>query len=210
MTLSTRQIRLIVAFAGINVLLAVGGWLALVSPQRHQAATAAANAQLAQTQLAVLLGQTAQGPTKQPVIHTADLYSLDTALPSQADQPDLLFELDRVAKASGVDIISISPQAAQAAAAGYTTVPINLNLDGTYYELTGFLRNLRLLVSERHGRLVANGPLFAVTSIAFSPGTDKNDAPATVALQAFYYGVTAGATPPVNTTATDTTTTTGG
>jgi hypothetical protein len=208
MTLSSRQLRLIAAFAGLNILLVVVGWIALVSPQRHDASTAAANAQLAQSQLDALLGQGSHGPTKQPAIHTAGLYSLDTALPSQADQPDLLFELDRLAKASGVDVLSISPQAAQASATGYTVVPINLSLNGSYFKVTGFLRTLRLLVSEQHGRLVANGPLFAVTSVALTPGADKNEAPATVGIVAYFYGVTGGATPPASTT--DTTTTTGG
>jgi hypothetical protein len=212
MTLSTRQIRLLAAFAGINILLVLGGWMTLVSPQRHDAATAAAAAQLAQTQLDVLNGvNSSPGPAKQPEIHTADLYSLDTALPSQADQPNLLLELDRMAKAAGVDVLSISPQTGQASANGYTAVPISLSVNGTYFKLTTFLRNLRMLVAEQHGRLVAHGPLFAVTAVTFSPGTGKgHEVPATVSLEAFYYGVTAGASAPASTTATDTTTTTGG
>jgi hypothetical protein len=212
MTVSTRQFRLIAVLVGLNLLLVVGGWMVLVSPQRHDAATAAAQAQLAQNQLAELIGANS-GPhvrVKQPEIHTADLYTLDTALPAQADQPSLLLELSRLAKMSGVTIISISPQSAQANASGYTAVPINLNVNGSYFKLTGLLQRLRLLVSEHHGRLVANGPLFAVTSATFSPGAKKGQAAATVGLEAFYYGVTAGATPPASTTSTDTTTTTTG
>ena len=210
MTLSTRQIRLIAAFAGLNVLLVVVGWMMLVAPQRQDASAAAAKEQLAQSQLAALIGQSSgsHGPTKQPEIHTAGLYTLDTALPAQADQPNLLLELDRLAKASHVQLIGISPQSAQATGTGYTVVPINLTLNGSYFDLTGFLRTLRTLVSEQHGRLIANGPLFAVTSAAITPGTDKDEAPATVGLEAFYYGITAGAAPPASTT--DTTTTTGG
>ncbi len=209
MTLSSRQIRVVAAFAGLNVLLVVGGWMALVSPQRHNAATAAAAAALAQSQLDAATGKGAQGPPKQPAIHTAGLYTLDTALPSQPDQPDLLLELDRIAKASGVQVNGISPQTAQANAAGYTVVPINLTLTGTYYKLTSFLQNLRLLVSEKDGRLIANGPLFAVTSATVTSGSGGGHAvPATVGIEAFYYGVTAGATAPPSTTATDTTTTT--
>src|SRR5262245_53772445 len=144
MTLSSRQIRLIAIFAGLNVLLVVIGWIALVSPQRHEAATAAANAQLAQSQLDTLLGQGSQGgPTKQPEIHTSCLYKLDTALPSRVDQPNLLLGLSRVAKSSGVNLLSISPQAAQATALGYTVVPINLSLEGSYFKVTRFLHNLR-------------------------------------------------------------------
>jgi hypothetical protein len=211
MPLSTRQIRIVAVFAGLNVLLALGGWMALVSPQRQNAATAAAAADLAQKQLDALTGQGTQGPPKQPAIHTAGLYSLDTALPSQPDQPGLLLELARVASASGVHLDGITPQAAQANAAGYTVVPINLSVTGTYFNLTNFLRTLRLLVSEKGGRLIANGPLFAVTSASLTSGSGvEHEVPATVGLEAFYYGVTAGATAPASTTATDTTTTTGG
>lgn len=214
MTFTTRQIRYVVAFAALNVLLVVVGWVALVSPQRHDAASAAAQEQSVQSQLATLTAQSSQGPSAQPAIHTSGIYALDTALPSQVDQTNLLFELDQLATASGVDIVSISPQSAQASASNYTTLPINVSLNGTYFNLTGFLRRLRQLVSERQGHLIANGPLFAVTSVAYAPGesTEGNAKVevATVGLSAFYYGAVDGATPPAATTSTtDTTTTTG-
>ncbi|HEY2353921.1 MAG TPA: type 4a pilus biogenesis protein PilO [Gaiellaceae bacterium] len=213
MSLSKRQIRLIAIFAGINVLLIVAGWMMLVSPQRHDAATAAASALLAQNQLDTSLGQGpgsgSHGPVKQPPINTSCLYKLDTALPSRADQTNLLFELNRVAKSSGVTVISISPQAAQATALNYTVVPVNLSLNGSYFSVTRFLHNLRSLVSDPNGCPVANGPAFGVTSVAMTPGADKDEAPATVSIAAYYYGVTGGATPPASPTDT-TTTTTGG
>lgn len=210
MTARHRQLAL---FAVISLVIVVAGWFGLIAPQRSDAATAAAKAQQAQVQLDALNGSggtTPHGPTKQPAIHTSDLYALDTALPSQADQPDLIFELDRVAKASGVELVSISPQAASASTSGYTVVPINLSLNGSYFEVTRFLHNLRMLVSEQKGHLTANGPLFSVTTVNLTPGTDANDATTTVVIAAYYYGVTAGATPPVSATSTDTTTTTGG
>ena len=200
MTLSTRQIRLIAAFVGANLLLVLVGWFAVVSPQRDAAAAAAAQAQQAQTELDVLNGQVSGGPTKQPTIHTAGIYALDTALPSQADQPNLLLELDRVAKVSGVKILGISPQPATATLGGYTVVPMSLSVEGSYFEVTGFLRNLRMLVSEHDGRLIANGPLFAATSLSFISGQEEGDAPAQVGLQVFYYGTTAGAAAPASTT----------
>jgi hypothetical protein len=212
MTLSNRRLPLVAALVALNILLVVVGWMMLISPQQKDAAAAATKEQLAQTQLAALIGgsTSSPAPTKQPPIHTADLYTLDTALPAQADQPGLLLELSRLATASGVRILGISPQAAQANANGFTVVPINLSLEGTYFKLTGFLQTLRLLVSKQRGHLIAHGPLFAVTSATFAPGTGKKkDATATVGVEAFYYGVTAGATPPASTTGTDTTTTTG-
>ncbi len=210
--MTTRQRRFAI-FAALNLLLLVVGWFALISPQRHDAAAAAAQEQVVQSQIAALT-VSSQGSNKRPAIHTADLYALDTALPSQLDEPDLLFELDRLAAASDVKILSITPQAAQAATANYTVQPINLSLSGDYFQLTGFLRKLRVLVSDHHGRLIANGPLFAVTAVALAPGeSDEGNAHvevATVGLAAYYYGFVGGAAPPAVTTDTTTTTTTGG
>jgi Pilus assembly protein, PilO len=207
MTFSSRQIRLIAAFAGLNVLLVIIGWMALVSPQRSDAATAAAKAQLAQTQLETLIGGSAHD-NKQPAIHSAAIYALDTALPAQGDQPGLLFELNRLATRSGVKVTGISLTTAQATSTGYTVLPISLTLTGSYDKVVGFVSDLRTLVSDNHGHLTALGPLFAVNGVTLNPGAKGHDLLATVSAATFYYGVTAGATAPVAAT-TDTTTTTG-
>lgn len=229
MTLSSRQLRLIAVFAAINVVLVVGSWLALISPQRSAASTAAAQEQVVQTELASLTA-TNTGDTKQPVIHTSGLYALDTALPAHEDQAGLLLLLDRIATNDGVRVANISPQAVQATSTNFTIQPINLTLKGTYFQLHAFLRDLRLLVTRQQGRLIAHGPLFAVTSVAYTPdaGTSsanpttpgvtanvsghihKHGLLATVGLHAFYYGTVGGATPPAPVTDTTTTTTTGG
>jgi len=212
--MSSRQ-RQFAVFAALNILILVVGWFALISPQRHDAASAATQEQVVLNELSALTGPAhVSHEQQQPAIHTSDLYVLDTALPSHVDQTDLLFELDQLATAADVKVLGISPQAPQAATTNYTVQPINLSLSGSYFNLTRFLRSLRILVSEHHGRLIANGPLFAVTSVSFSPGetsdgTGKGEA-ATVSLAAYYYGIVGGAAPPVDTTTTDTTTTTGG
>ena len=207
--MNPRQRRLAI-IAAVNVLLLAVGWFALIAPQRSDAASAATQQQQVQNELAALTG-TAPGSNKQPAIRTADLYALDTALPSQVDQTDLLFELDKLATTSQVNITNIAPQPATAGT-NYTAVPINLSLGGSYFHITDFLRDLRLLVSEHQGHLIANGPLFAVTSVALSPGEadDKNGGgeAATVGLSAFYYGMVDGAAPPADTTTTSTSTTT--
>ena len=207
--MTTRQRRL-AAFAGLNILLVVVGWMMLISPQRTNAASAAAKEQLVQNELAALTSGTSNVPTKQPAIHTADLYRLGTALPSQIDQPDLLFELDRLAEASDVKILNLTPQA-PTAGNNYTIEPINLSLAGTYFHLTGFLKSLRMLVSEHQGRLIATGPLFAVTSVSIAPGTSSDKTAkgevATVGMAAYYYGLVGGATAPAPTDTTTTSTT---
>ena len=207
--MTSRQ-RLLAIFAAINLVILVAGWMTLISPQRHDAAAATARQQVVAGQLDVLNTAAAQGPGKQPTIHTADLYRVGTALPSQLDTPDLLLELDALAKASSVKILNLSPQATVAASTDYTIQPINLSLNGSYFHLTHFLRSLRLLVSKHHGRLIANGPLFAVTAVSLAPGasadkTGKGEV-ATVGMAAYYYGMVGGAAPaPTDTTTTETT-----
>jgi hypothetical protein len=214
MTITDRQ-RLLAIFAAVNLLILGIAWFALIAPQRHDAASAAAQEQAVAAELAALTGSSSSS-NKQPAIKTGDLYRLDTALPAQEDQPDLLFEIDRLSTAAGVTINGVTPQPPQATN-GYTVVPISLQLSGPYYHLTGFLHSLRVLVSERKGRLSVNGPLFAVTAVDLSPGASvgkgKNKVhteTANVSIATFYYGVVGGAAPPASTTATDTTTTTGG
>jgi hypothetical protein len=204
MTLRQRQLAI---FAVINLAIVAGGWTMLISPQRSHASAAAAQEQLVQNELAQLTSGGPTRPVKQPTIHTADLYALGTALPSQLDQPDLLFELDQVATESGVKIINISPQT-PVAGNNFTVQPLNLSVNGTYFQLTSFIKKLRLLVSDKQGHLIANGPLFAVTSVALAPGQSsaqsKTGESATVGLAAYYYGMVGGASAPA---ATDTTTT---
>ena len=55
---------------------------------------------------------TARSATSAPTIKTADIYKLETAMPSIADMPDLLLELDQTAKAAGVTLQSIQPRLA--------------------------------------------------------------------------------------------------
>jgi len=202
--------RNLVAFAVINVAILVGGWFMLVSPQRNDAATTAAQEQVVMSQLAALTGKP-QHPAPAPAIHTSDLYALGTALPSQVDQPDLLFELDRLAQTNDVKILNLTPQTPTMASSSLSVQPINLSLAGSYFHVTGFLRSLRVLVSDRGGRLVANGPLFAVTSVSLAPGTSDDGTAkaevATVGMAAYYYGAIAGATPPPSTDTTTTSTT---
>ena len=210
MTLSTRQIRLIAAFAGLNVLLVVVGWMALVSPQRHDAATAAAQAQLAQSAARRRSSAGARRADKQPAIHTAvPLHARHGAsVAGGSARPPLRAQPGR----EGVRRRrpGISPQAAQA------TAPVTPPADQhhpqrRYFKVTGFLRqppDARLRPSRapdcarpalrRHvGRAEpgCEGPRGARDGLGLRPTTTASPQVRRA---------------PVSTTATDTTTTTGG
>lgn len=217
-TLLENRLRLVGALAGLNLLLVVGGWLLLVSPQRQHEHAAAQQFQLVKQEAVLLLGHT--GPqvshaARQPTIHTSTLYRDNTAMPVTADEPDLMLALSQFAKASGVKVLGLSPQA-PTAEVGYVVLPVQLSLDGSYGSLTRYFRTLRLLVGTRHGQLIAHGRLLSIVSVAMTPDAKGRTESATVDLDAYVFGPVNG-TQPLSTVATSTstdttstTTTTGG
>lgn len=209
-TFAANRTRFIAVLAGLNVLLAVGGWLLLVSPQRSHASSAAQQLQTTQDQLNKLGASTGQlSHPKQPVIKTAALYRLAQAMPTNADEPDLVLGLDQLGRSSGVKVLGITPATAAANASGYTSLPLTLTLQGSYGSLTRYLHTLRQFVSVHHGTLHSTGRLFSVTSVVLAPGDSGKTEQATVSLNAYVYGTIAGATPLPSTTTTTTTTTSG-
>jgi len=200
----------IALIVGGDILLLMMGWFLLISPQRSTAAsivraTAAAEVQLEQAKTPVKAPAPA-AVQKQPPIRTADLYSIAKAMPSTEDMPDLLLQLDQVARSAGVTLKSIAPApATPSPTASFSTIPINLSFAGDFYALTDMLYRLRTLVTVRDGALQTSGRLFSIGSVGFTPtgaGTQLN---ATVIVNAFVYGSTpasaAGAvTPPPATT----------
>lgn len=204
--------RLIALIAGANLVLALAGWFLLVAPQRSHASTAAQQLQTTRNELTKLGADSGQvSRPKQPLIKTATLYRLAQAMPTTADEPDLMLGLDQLARSSGVKVLGISPLAPSAVVGGYTQLPLTLTLQGSYGSLTRYLHTLRMLVSVRHGALHATGRLFSVTSVSMAPGASGKTEQATVSLDAYGYGTLAGATPlPSTTTGTTSTTTTSG
>ena len=204
---------------GGDVLLLLMGWFLLIGPQRSTAAsivnaTAAANVQLADAKRPVPVVKPAA--VTQPVIKTADLYSLAKAMPSNEDMPDLLLQLDQVARDAGVTLTSIAPGPVTPAASGsFSTVAINLAFSGDFYSLTDMLYRLRSLVTVHAGNLQTAGRLFSIGSVGLTPTGAGAQLNATVTVNAYVYGLTpaaaaaaaAAAPAPAATTATNSTTT---
>jgi hypothetical protein len=200
----------IALIVGGDLLLLMLGWFMLISPQRATAdsirlSTSAAEAQIVQAKQVQATPPPAA--VQQPEIKTADIYSLANAMPSTIDMPDLLLELNQLARASGVTVDTISP-GQPTPLTGYSVVPISVGLSGDFYSVTDMLYRLRTLVAVRHGDLQTSGRLFSVDSISLSPGGLGAGLTAQVALNAYLYG----GTPPVApvapaATSTDTTST---
>lgn len=206
--------------AGIVVgllLYGVAGFFLLISPQRGKAADLKKETAATEEQIQQYRTLAAQAKATPP-IRVAELFRLTKAMPDDVDMAGVLLELSRVARDTGIEFASITPQG-PAAASGYTTIPITLEFDGNYYELSDFLFRLRSLVRVQSGRLDAQGRLFVVESISFNES--ERTFPrikASLTVRAFVYGDATATAPPAaappaaptgtTTTPTETTTTT--
>jgi Tfp pilus assembly protein PilO len=195
----------LVGVGAVIVLLA--GWEIVLSPKQHTIDGLRRQATLVQQQIATDLSRAATARTSgnAPTIKTADIYKLQTAMPSSADIPDLLLELDQVAKSAGVDLESIGP-GTPSPSSGYSTVPVTVTASGNFYAITDLLYRLRNLVYVRDGALQANGRIFTVDSVTLSP--NQNLVSANISLTTYVFGSTStSALAPVPTTPTSTDTT---
>ena len=186
---------------GLAVLVAVGavavvalGWLVLIGPKQKQIGDLKQQTAAARQQIADDLSRaaTARGATGTPQIKTADIYRLETAMPSAVDMPDLLLELDTTAKAAGVNLESISPSPLADSGNGYATERVSLTADGNFYTLTDLLYRLRNMVYARGGVLESNGRIFSIDTVTISP--NGNQLSANITLETYVYGALPGAT----------------
>jgi Tfp pilus assembly protein PilO len=186
---------------GAGLLVALVGWLVLVSPQKHKAADLDMQRATVEAKITDQLAQiaAAKNVTAAPTIRVADVYKLAKAMPSSVDAPDILIEVNQVANDAGVDVqsINLSPPAADG------TIPVTLNLSGDFFTVTDLLYRLRNLVSVRHGALEATGRLFAIDNVSLAPS--GRAITATVTMHTYSYAPPAAAPPVTTPTLTDTT-----
>jgi hypothetical protein len=191
------------------IMYGLAGYFLLVSPQKGKAAdlerqTAATQQQI--DEYRVLAAQAAATPP----IRVAELFRLTKAMPDSVDMAGVILELSRVARQSGIEFDSITPQGATPVS-GYSSVPLTVEFDGNFYELSDFLFRLRNLVRVHAGELDAQGRLFLVDSISFGESTAAfPQIRASMTVHAFVYGDLSVPAPPAETppTTTDTTSTT--
>jgi Tfp pilus assembly protein PilO len=190
---------------GGALLVAIAGYMLLVKPQ--QAKLTDVKAQIDEKQQ-TLDQYTAEAANRQdvPKIRVADVYRLARAMPATQNMPDILIELDQLARDAGIQLSTIAPQPAMPGN-GFQIVPISLQFSGDYYSVTDLLYRLRTLVSVRHGQLEAAGRIFSVQSITLQPSGSRLDASVTVNTY-IYGGTPAPAAPTVAPSTTDTSATT--
>lgn len=183
----------------VVVLLVAGalGYFLLISPKRSESADLGQQIQAVETEIQTRRLAVRSTPKPEP-IRAADLFRVTKAMPSKADMPGVLLELNRIARETGIKFESITP-GDTADAGGYLRQPIDVIFEGNFYELSDFLYRLRTLVSVHRGRLQATGRLFTVRTLSFVEG-EKGfpQIKATLGVDAYVYG--AGTTTPPATT----------
>lgn len=156
------------------IALAIGGvllygivvWFLVVAPKRSEVATLRADLATAEIKLAQ-----AQATANRPQsvgASIADVFRLAKAMPSSTDQAGLLLELDRLARAHGITLGSITPQEPVLGASGAMLVPVELIVGGSYRQITRFLASARQLVTVQRGKLSTTGRLFTVQGVELS------------------------------------------
>jgi hypothetical protein len=196
-----------IAVAAVLVL-ALIGYFAVVKPQKGTATDLSTQIAAADTQITDARALLAKSKDAQKV-RVADLFRLTKAMPDQPDEAGIVLELTNVARGSGIEFESISPQGSTPLS-GYQVVPIDVVFEGNFYQLTDFLYRLRNLVDVRRGALAADGRLFTVDSVEFSEGELKfPEVKATLTVDAYIYGTGATVSAPPQTAAPAATTTPG-
>ena len=192
----TPQKALIGVIVAMLLLAALAGYFLLISPQRSKVAELSKEATSTQAEITRLRALAQQVQQTEP-IRVADLFRLTKAMPSDADMPGVILELNRIARNTGIRFDSITPQS-PAAVNGGLAIPINLVFQGNYFELSDFLFRLRNLVGVHAGKLDATGRLFVVDTVSFSEGVKKfPQIQATLTVSAYMYGTDAAPVTPV-------------
>lgn len=183
--LSPRTLMALAAGAVLVYMLVV--WFLVVEPKRSDAASL--NADVAAAEIRLADAQASANRPQRRGAPVSDVFRLAKAMPSIADQPGLVLELDRLARASGVELGSISPREPVVDAGGATMVPVAVVVGGSYRKITRFLASTRQLVTVRRGKLRATGRLFTVQSVELSESNSEGFPvlDGTITLNAYVY-----------------------
>lgn len=197
----------IAAVAVAIILVAVAGYMFLVSPQKAEASKIRTQVVAEQGAIVQRRAELRAG-LHPPTIETADLYRLARAMPDRQDMPGIILTLNEVASEAGIQFTLLEP-GAPVSNGSYQESRIHLQFTGDFYSLSDFLYRLRSLVVVHNGKLEATGRLFNVDQLAFTvDGKSFPQISADLFVDAFVYGngtppATPAPTAPPTTTSTD-------
>jgi hypothetical protein len=187
--------------AGAVLVYALALWFLLIAPKRAEATTLVDDVIAAELRVAEARVKTTRPQSAGTQV--SDVLRLAKAMPSGADQPGLVLELDRLARSTGVELESISPREPVVSAGSPTAIPVVVTATGSYRQIMRFVRRSRELVRVRGGELRATGRLFAAQAVELTESGAKGFPflDATITFNAFVYdGPIVPVAPPPSTT----------
>jgi len=200
-----RQIPAPVFVALALLIVAAIAFFLLVKPKMGESSSL--DESIAEYQGKIDVALAAQRASGGETIKVADLFRLTKAMPDTTDMSSVILELNAVATASGVDFISIAPQAPVGREGGFQALPIKLTFEGSYYDLTDFLFRLRNLVIVRDGELESAGRLFTLDALDLHEGSlGFPQVQAAITISAYTYAPAPAVAPPATTPPATTTT----
>jgi Tfp pilus assembly protein PilO len=200
-----RQIPAVAVVAPALLIVAAIAFFLLVKPKMDESSRL--DGRIAEFQGKIDVALAAQRGSGGEAIKVADLFRLTKAMPDTTDMSSVILELNAVATASGVDFISIAPQAPVAKEGGFLAAPIKLTFEGSYYDLTDFLFRLRNLVIVRDGELESAGRLFTLDALDLHEGSlGFPQVQAAITVSAYSYSAAPAAAAPATTPPATTTT----
>jgi Tfp pilus assembly protein PilO len=176
--------------AGAVLLYALVLWFLVVAPKQAEATTVSEDVIAAELQLADAR-VAASRPTQATGTRVTDVLRLAKAMPTSTDQPGLLLELQLLARSTGVKLGSITPKEPMTNAGGPTAIPVVVTAEGSFRQVTRFVRRARELVRVRGGDIRATGRLFTVQAVELTE-SNAHGFPlldATITLNSFVYDV---------------------
>lgn len=167
----TRQWGLLTAVACLAILAA--GWMLVVKPQRGhaadlrtQAATVRSNISTLESQVNQLKQQQKDLPAQQKL-----LSQIATKIPDNPALPSLIRQLSAAADGAGVNLVSLAPSvpaapAPGAAAAAAQSIPIVINVQGSYFNIEQFFS----AVESLNRAMLVSGFSLATAQVAGAGG----------------------------------------
>jgi Tfp pilus assembly protein PilO len=171
----------IVLMVVVVLIVAVGGWMVVVSPKRKEVKTYEGQLNTAQTQLATAQSELANAKAAQAQYTSAyaSVVRLGKAVPPSQEVASLVYQLEQVSNQRSVSFNSIvtgtgggAPVAAApaAATAGFTQMPFTFTFIGSYFSLERLFHGLTSFTNHSSGgALEVSGRLLTIQSVKLAP-----------------------------------------
>jgi Tfp pilus assembly protein PilO len=165
-----------------TVAVIAGFWFLLLAPKREEASKAAAQVTEAQTRVDAAQAElnAGQAARRDYNVQVMTIARLGKAVPPTDDTPSLIFQLERTARAAGVDFRKFEIEAkapttggaGAQAADGVTPMPFKVTFNGQFAELRRFLDELQDFAKPKGDTLDVKGRLLTVDGVSMAPKTD--------------------------------------